>query len=90
MEVLSVIVVLALLGAIYFIAKPKKVQEEIEEIIDEIEEVVEEVKQKIPSEDELKKLTKAKLDEFANELGIKLDRRKTKAKMIEDLKKELK
>ena len=35
--------------------------------------------------EELQKLTKAKIDEFGEAKGIKLDRRKTKKAMIEDL-----
>ena len=64
------------------------VEEKFEEIADEIEEAVEEALDKIPSDDELKKLTKAKLDELAKSLGIKLDRRKSKDNMIVELKKK--
>ena len=35
--------------------------------------------------EDLQKLTKAKIDEFGEAKGIKLDRRKTKKAMIEDL-----
>ena len=36
--------------------------------------------------EDLQKLTKAKIDEFGEAKGIKLDRRKTKKAMIEDFK----
>ena len=36
--------------------------------------------------EDLEKLTKAKIDEFGEAKGIKLDRRKTKKAMIEDFK----
>ena len=35
--------------------------------------------------EDLQKLTKAKIDEFGEAKGIKLDRRKTKKAMIDDL-----
>ena len=38
------------------------------------------------SVEDLQKLTKAKIDEFGEAKGIKLDRRKTKKAMIEDFK----
>ena len=44
------------------------------------------VKAELPSDAELNKLTKAKLEELGREHGIELDKRKTKAKMIADLK----
>ena len=62
------------------------VEEKFEEIADDIEEAVEKALDKIPSDDELKKLTKAKLDDLAKSLGIKLDRRKSKDNMIIELK----
>jgi hypothetical protein len=37
------------------------------------------------SEDELKKLTKAKLENIARDYGIELDRRKTKKALLEEL-----
>lgn len=101
MEIIVGIVVVALVAAFFWWPKVskkiddfqedmdeahEKVVEEIKEITEDIEEAVEEALDKLPSDDELKKLTKAKLDELAENLGIKLDRRKTKAKMIEDLK----
>lgn len=62
------------------------VEEKFEEIADDIEEAVEKALDKIPSDDDLKKLTKAKLDDLAKSLGIKLDRRKSKDNMIIELK----
>jgi hypothetical protein len=35
-----------------------------------------------PSDDELKKLTKAQIEEVGREYGVELDKRKTKANMI--------
>ena len=49
-----------------------------------------EKKAKLPSKAELDKLTKAKLEELGRELGVELDKRKTKANMITDLKKAAK
>ena len=40
----------------------------------------------IPADAELKKMTKAKIEEVGRGLGIELDKRKTKANMIADLK----
>jgi len=101
MEIVILVVGVALLAAFFWWPKVskkiddiqediteahEKVEDKLEEIADDIEEAVEDALDKLPSEAELKKLTKAKLDELAEGLGIKLDRRKTKAKMIEDLK----
>ena len=40
----------------------------------------------VPSDSELNSLTKAKLEELGREHGVELDKRKTKANMIVDLK----
>jgi ABC-type nitrate/sulfonate/bicarbonate transport system substrate-binding protein len=76
--------------------KVEEVVEDVEDAIDEIEEKIEEVKQEVkekldelPTKEELKKLTKAKLEEFGRDLGIELDRRKTKDNMIEELNEKL-
>ena len=42
------------------------------------------------SDDQLTKLTKAKIEELGREHGVELDRRKTKATMIADLKEAVK
>ena len=42
----------------------------------------------MPTPAELKKMTKVKLDEWAKENGIELDRRQTKANMIAELEKK--
>ena len=47
-----------------------------------------ESKPEMPSEAELKKMTKAKIEEVGREFGVELDMRKTKAKMIADLKSQ--
>ena len=44
-----------------------------------------EVKPTLPSEAELNKMTKAKLEELGREFGVELDKRKTKANMVADL-----
>ena len=44
-----------------------------------------EVKPTLPTEAELNKMTKAKLEELGRELGVELDKRKTKANMVADL-----
>ena len=47
-----------------------------------------EPKPEMPSEAELKKMTKAKIEEVGREFGVELDKRKTKANMIADLKSQ--
>lgn len=76
--------------------KVEDVVEQVEDAVDEIEEKIEEVKEEIkekldeiPTKEELKKLTKAKLEEFGRDLGIELDKRKTKDNMIQDLNDKL-
>jgi chromosome segregation ATPase len=76
--------------------KVENVVDQVEDAIEDIQEKIEEVKQdvkekidEIPTKDELKKLTKAKLEDFARELGIELDKRKTKDNMIQDLTDQL-
>lgn len=44
----------------------------------------------LPSDSELTALTKAKLEELGRTLGVELDKRKTKANMIADLKSQAK
>lgn len=50
------------------------------------EEKVEPKKPEIPSDAELKKMTKAAIEAVGREFGVELDKRKTKANMIADLK----
>ncbi len=76
--------------------KVEEIVEDVEDAVDELEDKVEEVKQKvkdkiddIPTKEELKKLTKAKLEEFGRELGVELDKRKTKDNMIKELDEKL-
>jgi len=76
--------------------KVEDIVEEVEDAVDEIEDKIDEVKQKvkdklddIPTKDELKKLTKAKLEELGRDLGIELDKRKTKDNMIKELNEKL-
>ena len=76
--------------------KVEDIVEEVEDAVDEIEDKIDEVKQKvkdklddIPTKDELKKLTKAKLEELGRDLGVELDKRKTKDNMIKELNEKL-
>jgi hypothetical protein len=41
------------------------------------------------TDEEMNKLTKAKLEELGREMGVELDKRKTKANMIADLKEKV-
>lgn len=73
-----------------------KVEQVIDDVVDDIKEDIDEAKQKvkeklddIPTKDELKKLTKAKLEELGRDLGIELDKRKTKDNMIKELSDKL-
>lgn len=50
---------------------------------------VEEPEVAMPTDDELKKMTKVQLETFARDLGVELDKRKTKANMVADLKSKL-
>ena len=86
MEYLLVIIglaVFAVLG-VWFLVLNKKDRDQIEDII---EESFEETAQEIPSVEELKKLTKAKLGEFADLHKIKVDLKKKKDEIIEDIRK---
>ena len=49
---------------------------------------VEEPEVVMPTDAELKKMTKVQLETFARGLGVELDKRKTKANMIADLKSQ--
>ena len=76
--------------------KVEDIVEDVEDAVDEIEDKIDEVKQKvkdklddIPTKEELKKLTKAKLEELGRDLGVELDKRKTKDNMIKELNEKL-
>ena len=97
--ILVVVVVAALYGYVWWTKQggEEKVEEAIEEIEEKIEEVVEDVKEDIkeaiddlPSVDDLKKLTKAKIEELGRELGVELDKRRTKDNMIKELQEKTK
>lgn len=64
------------------------VEKKVEELKTEVKEKVAEVKAKLPTAAKLKALTKAQLEDLGREFGIELDKRKTKDKMIADLKSE--
>jgi Tfp pilus assembly protein PilO len=62
------------------------VEKKVTKIKAEVKEAVAEVKAKLPTAAKLKALTKAQLEDLGREFGIELDKRKTKDKMIADLK----
>jgi len=68
----------------------EKVEEKFEEVIEDVEDAVKEALNNLPTKAQLMKLTKAKIDELASEVGITLDRRQTKEKMVADLQKQAK
>lgn len=81
-----------------------EIQEDItearEKVVDAVEDVVEEVEEakdklqdalaSLPSKAQLMKMTKAKIDDLAAQVGIELDRRQTKEKMVAELQKQAK
>jgi vacuolar-type H+-ATPase subunit E/Vma4 len=68
----------------------EEVVEAFEEVIDDVEDAVQDALEKLPTKAQLMKLTKAKIDELAAEVGITLDRRQTKEKMVAELQKQAK
>lgn len=66
------------------------IEEKFEEVIDSVEDAVQEALDNLPTKAQLMKLTKAKIDELAKEVGIELDRRQTKEKMVAELQKQAK
>lgn len=64
------------------------VEKKVAEVKAEVKEAVAEVKAKLPTAAKMKALTKAQLEELGRDFGIELDKRKTKDKMIADLKSE--
>lgn len=102
MEALFVLGLVVLAGVVvwYVMSESKdlfpKVEATIEEIEEKIEEVVaqtfeelEEALDSLPTAAELKKLTKAKLEELGRDLGVELDKRKTKDNMIKELQEKV-
>ena len=67
----------------------EEIEEKIDEVVDDIKEEVQEALDSLPSAAELKKLTKAKLEELGRDLGVELDKRKTKDNMIKELQEKL-
>jgi hypothetical protein len=53
------------------------------------EQKVEEPEVVMPTDAELKKMTKGQLETFARDLGVELDKRKTKANMIAEFKSKV-
>ena len=68
----------------------EEIEEKFEEVIDSVEDAVKEALDNLPTKAQLMKLTKAKIDELAKEVGIELDRRQTKEKMVAELQKQAK
>jgi len=98
--IIFVVVVGAVLGGAWFYRHPilafmDMATDKADEAVDELAEEVEEIEDKIdelkatlgaiPSADELMKMTKDKIEELGREIGVELDKRKTKAKMVADL-----
>jgi F0F1-type ATP synthase membrane subunit b/b' len=71
----------------------EKVEKAFDEAVEKVEEAKDELQEAIanlPTVSQLKKLTKAKIEELGREVGIELDRRQTKDNMIKELNKEVK
>jgi len=71
----------------------KKMFGAAEETTDTVEQEVVEVKEEVPqapkkTRKQLQSMTKKQIEEFGRELGIELDRRLTKAKLIAQVEKE--
>ena len=102
MEFVWAVIGLGVIAAVYWVATRvvdhwygSGLDKELQDVVDKAEEVVDavvddiqQVFQDLPSKDDLKKLTKTKLEELGREFNIELDKRKTKANMIEDLHKK--
>ena len=88
MELIGYVALAALVGfagwLIYLGTKSKEFKETVEEIKEDLEEI-EEFIDNIPTPAELKKMTKAKLVELADELGIEIDTKKKKADIVEEI-----
>lgn len=67
--------------------------EAVEDVVEEVEEAKDKLQEalaNLPTKAQLMKLTKAKIDDLAAEVGIELDRRQTKEKMVAELQKQAK
>ena len=88
MELLGYIILAAVFGFVgwlcYLGYKSKGFKDAVEDIKEDLEEI-EEFIDSIPTPAELKKMTKAKLLELAEELGIEVDSKKKKADIVEDI-----
>lgn len=69
----------------YVISEEKEIKRDLKEAEAKTEEDVEDWKNSIPPLTQLKKMTKVQLKELVEELGVKIDTKKTKAFIIEDL-----
>jgi len=66
--------------------KPTLTPEKQAEVRETLDKAAKEFQAKLPSKAQLEKLTKAGLEELGREHGVELDKRKTKANMIVELK----
>ena len=92
MELIGYIILASIVGFIGWVSylgiKSKEFKDTVEDIkeeLDEIEEEIEEIIESIPTPDELKKMTKAKLAELAAKHGIMVDVKSTKKVIIEEI-----
>ena len=69
---------------IYLGTKSKEFKDTIEDIKEELDEI-EEFIEDLPSPSEVKKMTKAKLVELAEKLGIEIDSKAKKADIVEKI-----
>jgi hypothetical protein len=64
--------------------------DDVQEALEKAEEIVETAEDLVAKYGNLASKTKAKLEEIGRELGVELDRRKTKANMISELEEVIK
>ena len=88
MEIVGYIAIAGIVGFVgwlcylgYQSTQFKETIEDIKEELDEIEEFIED----LPSPSEVKKMTKAKLVELAEKLGIEIDSKAKKADIVEKI-----
>ncbi len=88
MELLGYIIVAGIVGfvgwLVYLGTKSKEFKDTIEDIKEELDEI-EEFIEDLPSPSEVKKMTKAKLVELAEKLGIDIDSKAKKSDIVEKI-----
>ena len=92
MDILGLLIVLAIAGALGWLAwrvfKTPEFQDSLDDVKEEFDDVKDEVKELLeafPTVDELKKLTKRELLEIADKLGLDVDEKLAKAKVAEEI-----